>query len=126
MGHLFLPSFRRPVPAPAEITVQGGVRFARWRDAEGKVYSGEVRNTKHGDTIAVSGSKYIARFKDGVGITRVVPTGCRDEWAARSVLCELERKAELVRSGVLTQAQADSAIHGRSNIGQHLDTYVQS
>src|SRR5262249_42061472 len=63
---------------------------------------------------------------DGVGITRTVATGCRDESAARAMLVELERRAELVKSGVLTSAQADSINHGRSNIGQHLDAYVQS
>jgi integrase len=126
VGHLFLPVFRRPVPARAEIIIENGVRFARWRDAKGKLYSGEVRTTKHGDTIAVHGSKYIARFRDGVGVTRTVATGCRDESAARAMLVELERKAELVRSGVLTPAQADTANHGRSNIGPHLDAYILS
>jgi integrase len=123
---LFLPQFRRPVPSCAEITMENGVRFARWRDPKGRLYSGEVRTTKHGDTIATHGSKYIARFKDGVGITRTVATGCRDESAARARLVELERRAERVRAGVLSSAEDAISDHRLVAVAHHVDAYIAS
>ena len=40
---------------------------------------------------------YTAKYRDGSGIVRKVATGCRDESAARSVLADLERRAEKVK-----------------------------
>ncbi len=44
-------------------------------------------------------------------------TGCRDETAARSVLADVERRAELVKAGVLTA--------GEDRIGRHQDTALE-
>ena len=52
---------------------------------------------------------YTAKYRDGSGIVRKVTTGCRDESAARSILTKLERRAELVKGGILT-ADEDAAI----------------
>ena len=48
---------------------------------------------------------YTAKYRDGSGIVREVATGCRDESAARSVLANLERRAEKVKGEVLTAAE---------------------
>ncbi len=52
-----------------------------------------------------------------------VATGCKDEIAARAVLTHLERRAELVRAGVLTPAEADAADHAGLPFSKHLDAY---
>ena len=46
---------------------------------------------------------YTAKFRDGEWIVCEVSTGCRDEDAARSVLGKLERRAELVKSEVISR-----------------------
>src|SRR5207249_3293639 len=68
---------------------------------------------------------YVAKYRDGSGIVRTVATGCRDETAARQVLADLERKAELVRSGVMTSAQEQVGNHQATAITEHFDAYDQ-
>ena len=65
-----------------------------------------------------------AKYRDGRRIVRTVATGCRDEQAARSVLGDLERRAELIRSGVMTQAEDAAADHLRSPIAEHREAYL--
>src|SRR5260221_12796469 len=126
VGHLFLPASNRPIPAGAEIVVRDGGRTARWKDGRGNLRTATVRGTPKGDVVVIPGARYLARYKDGVGVTRVVPTGCKDESAARCVLVELERRAELVKSGVLTPAQDAVADHKRTTITGHVEAYIGS
>jgi integrase len=120
MGHLFRPTATRPIPPGAEILDRDGERIARWRSARGGICTAIVK----GDRISVPSPRFYARYKDGEGVTRVVPTGCKDESAARARLVELERRAELVRSGVLTAAQDAAADHKRTTITGHIDSYL--
>ena len=66
--------------------------------------------------IVVESGTYVAKYRDGSGLVHTVSTGCRDEGAARSVLGELERRAELVKSGVMTACEDAIAEH-RSTLG---------
>src|SRR5262245_3925075 len=49
--------------------------------------------------------------------------GCRDETAARRVLADLERKAELVRSNVITPAEAAAGKHQAKPLAQHFGAF---
>jgi integrase len=66
----------------------------------------------------------VAKYRDGAGVVQVVPTGCRDETAARQVLADLERRAELVRSNVMTAAEATTADHQDTAFNDHVDAYL--
>src|SRR5439155_22213356 len=57
---------------------------------------------------------------------QTVSTGCRDETAARQVLADLERKAELVRSGVISAAEESVGRHQAVSLSQHFDAYLAS
>ena len=46
-----------------------------------------------------------------------------DEVATRAVLKQLERRAELVRAGVLTPAEADAVDHANLPLSKHFDGY---
>src|SRR5262245_16275521 len=76
------------------------------------------------DRIVIESSKWVAKYRDGAGVVRVVPTGCRDERAARQVLAELERKAELIRSGVMSAAEATVGEHQITPLSEHFDAYL--
>ena len=67
---------------------------------------------------------YFAKYRDGGRVVRVVPTGCKDESSARSVLAELERRAELVKAGVVTGAEADVGKHREKPLADHFAAYV--
>jgi hypothetical protein len=86
MGHLFKPVIMKPLPRGAEVIERNGERTARWRNTRGKLCSAGVRTTAKGDRIVMEGAKWMARYKDGAGIRRTVPTGCADEAAAKAVL----------------------------------------
>lgn len=118
MGSLFKPRLSRPLPPGAVVT--DGV--ARWKTRAGKARSAESRDGR----IFETGTKWIARYRDGEGVTRTVATGCREESSARTVLVELERRAELVRAGVLTPAQDAVSSHTRTTITTHVDAYIRS
>ncbi len=53
-------------------------------------------------------------------------TGCRDESAARQVLADLERKAERIRAGLITPAEARTVEHQHVPIGEHVAAYIES
>ncbi len=55
-----------------------------------------------------------------------VSTGCRDKTAAQSVLANLERKAERVRAGLLTPAEARPAEHLATPIDEQIAAYIGS
>src|SRR4051794_33605277 len=112
MGSVFKETVTRPLPPGAEIVIRKGVRLARWRDARGKVKTAPLTIGKDGaDRIRDESSTYFARYRyrDGNGIVVEIATGCRDETAARQVIADLERKAERVRAGLLTPAEARTA-----------------
>ena len=95
MGTVYKETFTKPLPAGAKIIVRKGQRLAEWKDAKGKTRTAPL--TAAGDRITVEAGTYTAKYRDGSGIVRKVSTGCRDESAARSVLADLERRAELVK-----------------------------
>ena len=69
---------------------------------------------------------YFARCRDGEGVVVEVATGCRDESAAKQVLADLERRAERVRSGLLSPAESRTAVHLTTVIGEHVAAFIAS
>src|SRR4051794_22132478 len=119
MGAVFKKQVTKPVPTGAETFTRKGERFTRWK-LKGKTRTAPLTTSKDGsDRIVIESSKWFAKYRDGAGVVRVVPTGCRDQAAARQVLADLERKAELVRSGVLTAAEASVSQHQGTALDEH-------
>jgi integrase len=117
-------SYTMPIPPGAEITERDGQRIARWRLRNGQVRSAEVVDCQDGKVRVRGQSRlYMARYRDGSGQVVEVATNCKDEVAARAVLAQLERRAELVRAGVMTAAEDDAADHVGLPLSKHLDAY---
>jgi integrase len=76
-----------------------------------------------GERIVTESPYYVAKYRDGGGVVREVATGCRDETAARQMLADLERRAELVRSGVMTAAEAAIGSHQAAALAGHFDAF---
>jgi hypothetical protein len=115
----------KPLPPGAEIFTRKGERFARWKNSKGKSRTAALTVGKSGaDRIVLVNPLFVAKFRDGAGIVQEVATGCRDETAARQVLADLERRAELVRSNVMTAAEAAVGEHQATPFGEHLTTYL--
>lgn len=124
MGMVFKKRYTMPIPPGAEIAERGGQRVARWRLRNGQLRSAEVVDCKDGKLRVRGQSRYfLARYRDGMGEVVDVPTRCKDEVAARAVLAQLERRAELVRAGVLTQAEGDASDHAGVPVSRHFDAY---
>lgn len=126
MGMLFRKGYTMPVPSGAEIVERDGKRIARWRLRNGQQRSAEVVDCADGK-LRVRGQSqfFIARYRDGTGRVVDVPTNCREAVAARRVLADLERRAELVRGGVLTQEEDDAVAYAAQPLSKHLDAYVR-
>ena len=124
MGRIYKKQYTMPVPPGAEIAERDGVMMARWRLRNGLQRSAEVVPTTDG-RLRVRGesSYYIARYRDGDGQVVEAATGCRDEASARAALVKLERQAELIRSGVITEPERDAAEHAQQPIAKHVDAY---
>ena len=69
---------------------------------------------------------WFAKYRDGNRLVQIVPTGCRDETAARQILADLERRAEKVRSGILTGAEACVATHQDKPLALYFDAFGAS
>src|SRR3954452_12202735 len=127
MGSVFKKSITRPRPPGAEIIVRQGVRLARRRAGKGKVKTAPLTIGRDGtERIRDESSTYFARYRDGDGIVIEAPTGCRDETAARQVLADLERRAERVRAGLLTPAEARTANQLAKPLAEHVASYIES
>jgi integrase len=125
VGTVFKKQVTRPVPLGAEIIVRNGERLARWKDRRSKTRTAPLTVGRDGSERIVTESPfYVAKYRDGVGVVQVVPTGCRDETAARRVLAELERKAELVRAGVMTVTEASVGDHQSVPLAEHVNAYL--
>jgi hypothetical protein len=126
MGSVFKKIVTKPLPPGAETFVRKGERFARWKDARGKTRTAPLTGGKDGrERIVIESRRYVAKYRDAAGVVQVVPTGCRDEQAARRVLAELERRAELVKSGVMSAPEANAAEHQSAPLAEHLDAFEQ-
>jgi integrase len=124
MGTVFRKTFTKPLPAGAETFVRKGERLARWRDRKGKSQTAPLTIGKDGsERVLIESPYFVAKFRDGSGHVQVVATGCRDETAARQVLADLERRAELVRSKVITAAEAAIGNHQETPLAEHFDAY---
>src|SRR5262245_35737516 len=125
MGTVFKKQVTRAVPAGAELFTRKGERLARWRDRQGKTRTAPVTAGKGGgDRIVTESPYYVAKYRDGGGVVQVVATGCRDETAARRVLADLERRAELIRSGVVKPAEAAVGEHQATPLAAHVADYL--
>src|SRR6266545_1764126 len=123
MGTVFKKQTTRPLPSGAEIFVRKGERFARWK-CKGKTRTAPLTTGQDGaDRIVTESPYYVAKYRDGAGVVQTVATGCRDETAARQVLADLERRAELVRSNVMTAAEAAIGDQQGEPLTGHLAAY---
>ncbi len=124
MGSVFKKTVTKALPAAAEIFTRKGERFARWK-TKGKTRTAPLTMGEDGsDRIVIESSKWYAKYRDGARVVQVVPTGCRDETAARQVLADLERQAELIRSGVITSTEAAIGHHQGTALAEHIDAYL--
>jgi integrase len=125
VGTVFKKTFTKPLPDGAEIFVRKGERLARWKDRRGKTRTALLTAGRDGtERIILESPFFVAKYRDGAGIVQTVATGCRDETAARRVLTDLERKAELVRSNVMTATEATTGEHQCRPLAEHLDAYL--
>jgi integrase len=125
LGTVFKKQVTRQIPPGAEIVVRKGERLARWKDRRGKVRTATLTLGKSGaERIATLAATYTAKYRDGAGLVQEVATGCKDETAARQVLADLERRAELVRSNVMTATEAAIGDHQAAPLADHFAAYI--
>ena len=127
MGTVFKKQVTRPLPPGAEIFTRKGERFARWKDRRGKTRAAPLTVGQDGtERIVTESPYYVAKYRDGGGAVQTVSTGCRDEQAARRVLADLERRAELVKAKVITADEDAAAQHQSTPFADHLEAYIGS
>ena len=124
MGTVFKKIYTKPLPSGAEIVTRKGETLARWKNRQGKTTTATLTTGAAGERrVLIESGFYFAKYRDGANVVRVVPTGCKDETAARAVLADLERRAELVRSGVMTGLEAAAGAHQATPIEEHFAAY---
>ncbi len=124
MGTVYRKTFTKPVPPSAETFTRKGQRFARWKDRKGKTRTAPLTTGKDGaDRLTLESPYYVAKYRNGAGIVVEESTGCRDETAARSVLADLERRAELIKAGVMTAAESAVSEHQGKPLAEHFGAF---
>jgi integrase len=125
MGTVFKKTFTKPLPAGAEVITRQGVRFARWKPPKGKTQTAPLTTGRDGShRIVLKAGTYTAKYRDGSGIVQERATGCRDKEAASRVLSDLERRAELVKSKVMTAAEDAISDHQDTPLAEHFAAYI--
>jgi integrase len=133
MGTVFKPFVTRPLPEGAKlvtrtVTFKGKPerrRFAVWVDASGRKRQAPV-TAGNPPRLRVRAGTYTAQFKGGDGVVLRKPTGCKTLDAARAALADLVARAEKVRVGVVTQAEAAVVEHADTPVAEHVDAYVEA
>ncbi len=131
MGTVFKRTSTKPLPANAELFVRKGQRFAKWQDAKGRTRTAAVTVPSDGkyagqERLIVETPTYFADYRDGSGYLRRVATGCKDETAARAILAGLEKRAEKVRSGIISTSEERMSAHQHTALTEHLAEYIAS
>jgi hypothetical protein len=125
MGTVYRKSVTRSLPQGAELFTKAGEQFARWKPATGRARTAKAVTGADGSLrIRTLAATFTAKFRDGAGIVRDVSTGCKDEDAARSILRDLERRAELVKSGVMSNAEDSIADQQAVPLDDHFGAYL--
>jgi integrase len=124
MGSLRKKKFTKPLPACAELFEKNGKQFAKWIDGNGKKRTAHTTSGRDGSTrIRIESSFWLAKYRDGSGVVQEVSTHCKDRAAAQTMLTELERRAEKIRSGILQPSEERIASHSAKPIAQHFKAY---
>ncbi len=119
MGTVFKKQTTRPLPVGVDIFTKSGQRFARWKTGK-RTRTAKLTTGRDGaERIVTESPTWLAMYRDGSGYVCEVSTGCRDEAAARSVLGELERRAEIVRSGIISTTEGMMTVHQHTLLSQH-------
>ena len=105
---------------PDQVTVVE--RIATWRDKGGEKVGGVVV----GDRVRMSSGVWMIRYRDTSGLLQDVSTGCRERSNAQSFLSNLKDTQELVKLGVVTETELDTADAGKSAIAEHLEAYLKA
>ena len=124
MGSLRKMPYTKPLPRSAELFEQKGKEFARWKDGKGKNQTAPTMIGRDGSLRITLKSRYWhMKYRDGAGELCEVSTHCKDRSAAQTVLTKAERRAELIRSGVIKPAEEIIAEHSGTSIGKHFSAY---
>ncbi len=128
MGHVYRKIVTRPVPAGAIVTrSRDGTATAKWtpRGSRRPVVAEVITLDDGRQVIRQESGFYFARYRDADGLIRDGSTKCKDKAAAEQALADLERRAERVRSGVMTRRESDAADRMRQSLDKHIDDYIQ-
>ncbi|ELP30840.1 tyrosine-type recombinase/integrase [Rhodopirellula baltica] len=127
MATLFKKQYTKPIPDGAQIiarTVKGeSKQFAQWTDRRGKKRTAEL--TANGKRIKAEATTWTAKYRDGEGNVCEVATGCRQKDAASAVLADLLKRAEHVKSNILSAEQDRIADHAAVPITEHIEAFLE-
>ena len=127
MATIYKETYTKPLPMTAEVIERNGQQQARWRDRRGRLRTAPVTTGKDGSRrVVIEGGNYIAKYRDASGHIQKISTGCRDETAARAVLGELRRRAELVKAKVITPQEDAVSDHQMVSLEQHFSAFETS
>lgn len=117
MPRVYKQHYTKPAPPNAPRKRVGGAEFVRRAGKWVEVHDGRITCTAR---------VWYAEYRDADGRLRTRSTRCTDESAARGVLAEWVRRAELQRSGALSASAAEAAEHGLDALAPHVDAWVAS
>jgi len=126
MASVYRKSFTKSLPADAELFTRDGQRFARWK-TKGKTRTAPVTSGKDGrPRLQITAATFTAKYRDAAGVVIEHATGCRDETAAKQVLADLVRRAELVKANVITAAENAVADYQTIPLAEHFAAYLDA
>ena len=96
------------------------VPISRDRKEQETGLNAEIERAK---AVLAAAEPSLATPTDATGYWIERPTGGSDETAARAVLGQLERHAELMKAGVLTPEEDGASRHGADSIETNLDAW---
>ncbi len=102
MASLYKPSYSRPIPDGASMVTVKGRKCARFTIKGGRRVTAPL--TKSGKKCLVPTEKWYIRYRDADGVQQSVP-GFKDKEATKQLAAQLERDAELVQAGLISESR---------------------
>jgi len=131
VGSLRKKTHLQPVPDGAEFFIKSrksgkNIEFARWDGMNGRE-TARVKTLSDGSKrVVIETGNWLCKFRDGSGDIRELSTNCSDRQAAKAILADHERRAQLVKSGILTAAEDAVASQQPQSLSRHFAAFRES
>jgi site-specific recombinase XerD len=122
---IYKKKYTRPLPKGAVVITRDGKRHATWIGHNGKKCIAPLTIGRDGsDRIRMETDTLTVKVRDASGVVHFVNSGCRTREAAQAIQRQMLHRSEMVKAGVISEAEDRVSAHVTTPIETHIDDYL--